>query len=330
VTRALVAALALTWGTSLASAAEPGEAWPEAASGPPTFWDRARDPAAEAQAAALDAAVKVRLPPGVPAGMDLIPAFESVLALRAAAELRKAGGEALRDPGALYFLGDSLVLADRGYDEEARRVLLRALALDPASPLAARAWFDVAIASNRLREFETERDAYGEALRLQWDLGRSAGIYMNRGEASMALGRLDEAVRDYRTALALADDSEIHALASWGLAVALARDDNLPDALRYAHEAASVQFPSMGGENVSALDLPSVFFTPSYEIFYYRALGAMAASERAATPDERRTALLAALDAWKEYLDVAEERGDRWLENVRHQKRWCERRLEAR
>src|SRR6185369_1856041 len=101
---------------------------------------------------------------------------------------------------------------------------------------------------------------------------KRATLFMNRGEASMSLGELKAAREDYLTALSTAEESEIHALAAWGLAVALARDDDLPEALPYALHASRMPFQDPQGNPITALELPTVFFTPAYEIFYYRAL----------------------------------------------------------
>ncbi len=294
----------------------------------PSLWDRARDPQVAKADHALTMALRARQPRDVPLdALAALPAFESLLALRAATVLELAGGEALENPEVWYFLGEALIMGNRGRDEDGRRILRRAIEAEGGSPEAAHAWFQIAIASNRLRDFAAERDAYGEALRLQWDKNQRAGIYMNRGEASMSLGKLTPARDDYETALSITDDSEIHALAAWGLAVALARDDDLPDALRHAWDAAKYRFHDPQGNVITALELPSVFFTPPYEVFYYRALGAMAAAEHADKPESRKTELDWAIAQWQRYLAEAKPVGDRWLTNVEYQRRWCERRL---
>jgi tetratricopeptide (TPR) repeat protein len=294
----------------------------------PSFWDAARAPQTVRTEQALTRALRAREPRELSAeALSGLPVFEKSLALRAVTVLEEAGGEALNDPEVWYFLGDALVVADDGQDEEGRRILRRALVAEPDSPEAAHAWFQVGIASNRLRQFEAERAAYTAALRVQWDRNLRAGIYMNRGEAGMSLGLLKDARADYEAALALTDDSEIHALAAWGLAVALARDEDLPDALRRAWEASNFRFRDMQGNVISALELPSVFYTPDYEIFFYRALGAMAASEHADKPEERKTELEWAVSQWQRYLAEARPAGDRWTANVEFHLTWCKRRL---
>jgi tetratricopeptide (TPR) repeat protein len=299
--------------------------------GDPSRWDRIRDPESAKIERALVMAYKARAPRDVPAGaMAELPELDKLLALRAATVLELAGGEALASPGVWYFLGDALVTADRGRDDDGRRMLLRALEAAPDSPLASHAWAQVATASNRLHDFTAEHAAYTEQLRVEWDRNHRADVYVSRGESSMSAGDLRAARSDYQLALSLTDDSESHALASWGLAVALARDDDLPDALRYAGEASRVVFRDVQGNPITALELPSVFFTPAYEIFYYRALGAMAAAESATEPKARKIELEWAMLQWDRYLAEARAHGDRWIANAQHQRKWCERRLEKR
>jgi tetratricopeptide (TPR) repeat protein len=302
--------------------AAPGEARP-------SRWDRVRDPLEARRAEILAVAVQARTPRGIPPGMDLSPAFDSLLALRAATVLEMAGGEALGGADLLFFLGDALVVADRGRDEDARRILRAAIELEPATERAAEAWFGVAIASNRLRDFEAEKRAYDAALAIEWSAKRRAGMHLNRGEARMSLGDLDAAVRDYQTAIAAAAGSELHALATWGLAVALARRGDLPEALQHVWEASRLQLQGPDGTLGPAIELPSVFFTPHYEISYYRALAAMAESQHAEGRDAQRAALETALAHWTRYLEGARAAGDRYLENAGYQELWCRRRLDA-
>jgi len=145
----------------------------------------------------------------------------------------------------------------------------------------------------------------------------------------MSLGDLDRAVRDYQVSIATAGDSELHALATWGLAVALARMGNLPEALQHAFAASRLQFPGPDGATSTALDLPSVYFAAAHEIHYYRALGYMAEAVQAEGKGVVRAALEAALEHWGRYLQGARATGDRYLDNARHQELWCRRRLDA-
>jgi tetratricopeptide (TPR) repeat protein len=298
------------------------------AAGAPSLWDRVAEPHTVAVQEALTKALRAREPRELsPEALSSLPAFEALLALRAVAILEQAGGEALDDPEVWYYLGDSLIVANRGREEEGRALLRRALAAAPDSPEAAHAWFQIGIASDRLRQFEDERAAYTEALRVQWDGNHRAQIYLNRGEASMSRGLLLAARADYEASLALASEPEIRALAAWGLAVALAREEDLPGSLPRAWEATQFKFRDAQGNFVNALELPSVFFTPDYEIYFYRALGAMAASEHREKPEEKKTELEYAISQWQRYLAEARPAGDRWKANAEFHLLWCKRRL---
>jgi tetratricopeptide (TPR) repeat protein len=291
-------------------------------------WDRARDPEMTKIVRALTAAIDARTPKDIPLdSLPGMPTFRSLLALRSATVLELAGGSELKSPAVWYFLGHALVEADRGRDDDALALLRRALAAAPDAPEATQAWLDIATASNRSLDFEAERLAYVEALRLQWDRNERATSYMNRGEASASLGDLGHARQDYETALAITDDSEIHTLATWDLAVDLARDDDLPEALAYAWKASQIQFHDQQGNPISALELPTVYFTPAYEIFYYRALGAMGVSEHAENAKDRRAELEWAVTQWLRFLAEGRAQGDRYVANAAYQLEWCRRRL---
>jgi tetratricopeptide (TPR) repeat protein len=300
------------------------------ASAAPSRWDCVRDPSLARAERALTDAYRARLPKDVSLeALSLLPVFESALALESASILERAGGSALDDPEVWYYLGADLVIADRGRDEEGRGLLLRALERDPRSPEASRAWLEVAIASNRLGDYATERRAYDAAVRIEWDSTRRSELFANRAEANMSMGDLRAARADYLLALATTTDAEIVALARWGLAVALARDDDLPDALRYAAEATEVSFRDFQNNPILAIDLPDVFYTPKYEIAYYRALGSMARAERAEDPELRRQELEWAKTQWDRYLEAARPVGDRWVQSAERLLDWCTRRLDS-
>ncbi|MBK7581729.1 MAG: tetratricopeptide repeat protein [Myxococcales bacterium] len=200
-----------------------------------------------------------------------------------------------------------------GRDEDARTLLERALALAPNSPLAGRAWFNLAIASARLGKPERERSAYTKALESVWEPGFRANIYANRGESSMVLGRLDDAIADYKKAIVVADRPDLTALAQYGLGVALERNGDLPRALDAMQSARSIKIPGVG----SALDLPSVFFVPAYDAHYYKALEAMSAARSAKKPELVAAHLLDAGDEWQKYLELAVPDKHRWVPNAR-------------
>jgi tetratricopeptide (TPR) repeat protein len=242
------------------------------------------------------------------------------------AMLELAGVSKLPDPRLRFLYGHALAEIQR--DESARRVLERALSEATDSALAARGWFDVAIASARSGDPGREHAAYSRALALTWDAELRAVLQMNRGESSMVAGRLTEAIADYRSAVRNADAPDTQALALWGLGVALERSGDLPSALEAIEKAVVIRLPIAGVPNATALDHPNVFFVPAYDVYYYKALGAMASARAAQRPDEKKIDLEVALFEWDRYLEQAEPGGHTWVVNARRLRSRCERDLE--
>ena len=293
--RAWAAAAALSGASFLRAAAADAE---------PSIWEVARDPEVASEHRLL---VEVERMVDSRA-VDLLG--DPVVPKKGAAiqKLRDAGGSKLADPRLRYLYGELLIDARPSEVEHGRSVLEGMLADDPASPVAAHAWFSVAIASARLEDREAEDAAYTKALDRAWMRSLRTTIFMNRGESRMMAGRLAEAVADYRESIRLARRPDQASLAWWGLAVALERYGDLPSALDAAGRAWRL-FPI-------ALDLPTVFFVPSYEVHYYRALAAMARARH------EKNALDAALlheEAalyWQRYADAAAPE-DRWVDRAR-------------
>jgi tetratricopeptide (TPR) repeat protein len=230
--------------------------------------------------------------------------------------LELARAEDLPDPR-LKFLFAQLLL-DVGREERARELAMLALDAQPDSPLAANGWYVAALASAKLGDRDKEYLAYTRALEIEWDFDRRANLYLNRGEAQVTRGDFRAALADYKNAIRLGDGPETQALAYFGLGVALERSGDLPSALDAIATADRI-LPN-------ALDLPSVFFVPDYEINYYRALGAMAAA-RSAKPADRRIDLQSAIVSWTLYLERAEPDAQRWVQNARLELSRCERDL---
>lgn len=279
----------------------------------PSLWDVARDPRTQRDYQTL-VAVERMVARDDSAWFD--PTLPERFMRAALAVVELAGGTESADPRLLFVAGDLLSDPTVGRDEDARKLLDRALRLDPGSPLAGRAWFNVAIASARLGEPKRERDAYTRALERVWEPGFRANILANRGESHMVLGELGAAIADYKRSIAAADRPDLSALAYYGLGVALERNGDLPRALEAMATASAIQIPGVG----SALDMPSVFFVPAYDIHYYKALEAMAAARAAKKPELVAVHLLDAGEAWQKYLDHAVPDRHRWADNAkRHQ-----------
>jgi tetratricopeptide (TPR) repeat protein len=295
----------------------------------PTVWDVVKHPELGRADELLSMAERSRVPDddafddtGMFLSSGTSEELNRQLNARAAALITIADGRQLGDSRLLYLLGDALVKADKAYLPEGRERLRQALARAPESPLAAEAWFSLAVAEGKLGDHDAERAAYSRALALEWEPELQATIVTNRAESTMSAGDLAAAIRDYRLGLALSRSATTQALAYWGLAVATERDGDLPSALELARRAASFRF---GPPNhmVVALDLPSVYFTPDYEEHYYRALASMADADRAPKRDEKRLALQTASLLWSLYLDGAQRDSAPWAANARRHRDAC-------
>ena len=87
--------------------------------------------------------------------------------------------------------------------------------------------------------------------------------YSNAAELLMAVGRLDDAIAQYETAIEL---NPIEPLGYFGLAVAYDRDGQWNKAVAAMNEGLN-RPPGLG-----RLESPEVFFVPEGEIYYYYAL----------------------------------------------------------
>lgn len=296
----------------------------------PSVWQTAKDPRLARAAELLAAAERARVPAEDVLGDPLLllsagnsDELNRQLNARTATLIKIARGASLPDSRLHYLLGDALVKADKEYLAEGRDALRQALAEAPDSPLAADAWFWLAIAEGKLRDHAAERESYTRALELHWDPELRATILMNRAESSMASRELGLALRDYRQARSQSRSAITQSLATWGLAVATERDGDLPTALDLGRAAASVRF-GPAHHRVVALDLPDVFFTPAYEQHYYRALATM--GEAMAEPDSNKArALMQTAELlWSMYLTAAEKEGEPWVVNARRHRAWCQ------
>lgn len=292
----------------------------------PSIWERVRRPEAAAEHRALVAAERLWFSAG---SEKLRPLERHERLLRALGTLEAAGAPAHRDPRLRLLYGELLVDVDVGRDAEAAELLDRTLAEASGSALAARAWFDLAVASARSGRPERERDAYTRVLELATDRDFRATCHMNRGESNMVLGRLDEAVRDYRAAVKLSSSSPVTVgLARWGLGVALERNGDLPSALGEIEQAMAVLTPGGLRHHWPLEMLPGVFFVPSFDVHYYEGLGALVRLRRA-PPEEIEDAARACTGHFARYLAGAEAARHAWVDAARRHLSACERRLDA-
>jgi tetratricopeptide (TPR) repeat protein len=292
---------------------------PEPARASPSIWQRASAPGIAAQQKILHRIERLL-------GSLGLPEFDAELSAGAIAlmQLGQTGWPCLvpRGPASRrvlppppefvldarleYLIGGALLDSQAGRESEARCMLERALRDAPDSPLAARGLSDLAIAAAKMGDREAEHAAYLRALELTWEPDARGNLLANLAESEMALGDLRRAVRGYLRALSTSQQPELVAGAYFGLAVALDRSGDWPGALEAAKRAISVQLPPTLFAADNVLDLPNVFFTPSYEIHYYKALGAMASAELAKDELARRDALAEATEQWTRYLVPAQ------------------------
>ena len=196
----------------------------------------------------------------------------------ALARLERARALAPRDTQVLWFRAELLARWRRRHgsaverrDEEAIAAFDELRRVDPGLQMR-----DVAASlaelHTRRRDFAQAATEYQRAIRASLDERTSTVLWSNLGEMQMLSGDLDSAVASYQRSLDLArdggDDSLAPALACWGLAIALDRLGEHRSAIDRATDAIGY-----GGGTLDVLRSPDVFFEPTYELFWYEALG---------------------------------------------------------
>lgn len=293
----------------------------------PSFWQRAREPGLTGQQLVLNRIERLLSSVGLPEFGPELSAGAIALSqlgqirwpcITADREPRRAPrpGQLKLDPRLEYLIGSALVDSNTNREAEARCVLEQALRDAPDSPLAARGLADLAIAAAKLGDRAAEHAAYLRALDITWAPDARANLFANLAESDMALGDLPRAIREYRTALVGSQQPDLVAGAYFGLAVALDRSGDLPSALDAAKRAISIQLPPTLFPVASVLDLPNVFFTPAYEVHYYKALGAMASAQVSKDDAARRDALAEAAEEWTAYRLLAEIDHAPWVQRA--------------
>jgi tetratricopeptide (TPR) repeat protein len=234
----------------------------------PLWTDAARAPAVRAARLSMEA--------GLLATGDRLADAEA--RLRAAASLRPD------DPTPALALAE--VEAALGHDAAAVATLERTLA--HAADDAA-AWVRLGALRAKLGRFPAAAAAYGAALAAG---ASAADVYGNLAEVLMADGRLGEAEARYREAIAVSAGevtgerrprAQDLALAYYGLAVALDRDDQRA-AAREMIARALAQDPGASLLKVASSSNGDLFFVPDGDVFYY--LGLAAEAEGRATDAE--------------------------------------------
>lgn len=198
------------------------------------------------------------------------------------------------DPRLRYDLG--LVLAKLRRYAEAAPVLEDALKLAGDHPFAEDGAFELALCYSHLGRHDDEERAYGVALTTTDRRSHKAVIYSNLAESRMAQGKLVEGIDAAETALELEPDLPSARL---NLAILEDRNGNPGGALESARHALELD------PDAEYLDGDGVFFEPAYEKHWYVALRELALADRA-LGDERTTHLMAALVAYRKWLDLSD------------------------
>jgi len=289
-----------------------------AAQAEPTIWARVRSPHVAAEAKLL-AAIERTLDARELSEAE--PEVSRHIARAAVAMADLSGIREPNDPRLATLLAEALLAARLGREAQARALLERALPSLPDGPFRGHAFTVLADVLAVTGEPKLAIDARTSALRLQRMPGARAQSYYNRGEAWLELDELERARADYLAAIEIAREPDVLALARYGLGVTLERLGDLPAAYEALDQANAVRLPSPPFAAADPLDLPGVYFVPSYERSYLEALRAMARARRAPTVEDRKLELANAVAAWDAYLEAAPERVVHRRNAAAHRKR---------
>jgi tetratricopeptide (TPR) repeat protein len=291
------------------------------AEGPPSRWDRAKDP---------DKTEDWRLHKSVQRTFPLLEdtrRFRSDLYDRIARDLIVSldswDAKDSTDVRLRYDLGRAL--EEHGEHRRAAEVLKSAIELDPNHPIIDEAWMYLGFACGHIGDHVCERDSYVEVLRRDTEDYRRVTPMLNLSEVEMHLGHLKESISGYQETLRLAarlPASSTAPLAKWGLAVAYDRAGDRPAAEREAKGAIELE-RSMHEENLLHSD--GVFFYPSYEVLYYDGLGAVARARAAASAHDAAIYWAEAERKFDGYVRSAEQRNatDRFLPQAKSRLASC-------
>ena len=291
----------------------------------PSFWQRVRSPSVAAERRLHDA-LERKLESWRAIGPE--PELKRDLALAAVAMIDLARIDRPRDPALCVLMAEVLVLAKAGREARVRELLRRATASLPAGPLSALSHYRLGQSFARGAEWSRARAEYTIALSQAWDPELRAGAHIYRGYANLALGDFSAAIADQRRAVELAPTKDLEALALYGLGLSLERSGDLPTALGVLEGAARIRLAVPPYDSEDPLELPGVFFVPTYERHYLRGLFRMAIAKRANELDFRAAALDAAIAAWDTYL-VAAKQDDPFRANARNHRERCQAELAA-
>jgi tetratricopeptide (TPR) repeat protein len=286
----------------------------------PSFWQLARSPSAAAERRLHDA-LERKLESWKAIGPE--PELKRDLALAAVAMIDLARVDRPKDPALCVLIAETLVLAKAGRETTVRELLLRATSALKKGPLSAKAHYRLGQSFARSGEAARARAEYTEALSQAWDPELRASAYCYRGHANLALGDFAGAIADHRRAVELAPTKDLEALSRYALGLSLERSGDLPTALGVLDTAARIRLAVPPYDSEDPLELPGVFFVPTYDRHYLRGLSRMAVAKRAHDREARDAALESAIAAFDTYL-VAAKPDDAFRANARNHRERCQ------
>jgi tetratricopeptide (TPR) repeat protein len=204
-------------------------------------------------------------------------------------------------------------------------VLRSAIEMDPTHPMIEDAWFVLALSCGSLGDHQCERDGYKKTLEIETEDVARMTPTLNLSEVEMHLGNLKESISLYQETLRLSarvGASYTNALAEWGLAVALDRAGEKPSAERAAKRAIEIS-TSIHRDNI--LRDNGVYFYPDYEVLYYEGLGAVTLARGATSAHDAAIYWNLAERKFEQYIRGAEKTNpqDRFLGSAKARHAAC-------
>ena len=206
------------------------------------------------------------------------------------------------------------LLEEQSEHGRAIKVLREAIAMAPDHPGVDEAWWYLGIACGHTGETACEEHAYLEILRIRTEDELRLTPMLNLAEVQMHEGRMKDSIASYQETLRVATHLQAsrssittQILGRYGLAVAYDRAGDRPAAEREAKGAVEM---ALGVGHPLILHKNSVFFYPSYEVYYYDGLAAVALARSAASAHDAAPLWAEAERKFAQYVRGAEARKD--------------------
>ncbi len=262
----------------------------------PSIWDRAREPYATEEYRSLLAIERFLLGETKPWQLRHV---EELL-------IDYLDGRRFADPALELVLAQLRLETAPHAEPSVRQRLREVLEANPDLPMAAHGWLGWGNAAAVAGEVSEARYGYQRALERAWERELRVRIFHGRAQLRLFEGDVDGAIIEYRRALSSARRPADLALAHWALGVCLERNGDFLRGLEEVSVGARINPRSTAFATRSVLDLPGIFFLPSYDIDYYRGLAKMAVGRKAASATQSKAAYESALVFWNDYIRQAE------------------------